>query len=108
MPADATAAHFGRVGRGLGPGGASRPDVAAALVNLVAQSILRLAFEAALRHRVRSILLAGHLLDVGGFRAAVLRIPSLDPGFVRFAPDPGFAVARGALEEALREAGAPG
>jgi len=106
VPAEATAAHFGRLGREPGGGAAGRADVAAALVNLVAQSILRLAFEAALHHRVRSILLAGHLLDVAEFRAAVLRIPSLDPGFVRFAPDPGHAVARGALEEALRESAA--
>jgi type II pantothenate kinase len=108
VPPEATAAHFGRLGREPGPGGASRADVAAALVNLVAQAILRLAFEVALRHRVRSILLAGHLLDVAGFRAAVERIPQLDPSFVGFAPDPGFAIARGALEEASRESGVPG
>ncbi|MBU6284007.1 Fumble domain-containing protein [bacterium] len=108
VPADATAAHFGRLGRMGSPGPPARADVAAALVNLVAQSILRLVFEAALRHDVRSILLAGHLLDVGGFRGAILRIPSLSPEFVRLAPDPGFAIARGALEEALREDDAPG
>ncbi|MFM7735969.1 MAG: hypothetical protein ACKPBU_08320 [Alphaproteobacteria bacterium] len=102
VPADATAAHFGRVGRGVAAE-FDRADVAAALVNLVAQSILRLAFEAALHHRATSILLAGHLLDVGGFRAAIERIPRLGADFVRVAPDPGFAIARGALEEAARE-----
>lgn len=102
VPPEATAAHFGRLGREAVPGDASRADVAAALVNLVAQAILRLIFEVALRHRVRSILLVGHLLDVAGFRTAVERIPQLDPSFVAFAPEPGFAIARGALEEAAR------
>ncbi|MFM7142054.1 MAG: Fumble domain-containing protein [Alphaproteobacteria bacterium] len=107
VPADATAAHFGRVGRGVAAE-LDRADVAAALVNLVAQSILRLAFETALHHRATSILLAGHLLDVGGFRAAIERIPRLGADFVRIAPDPGFAIARGALEEAAREEPAAG
>lgn len=99
VPAEATASHFGRLGR-AGAAAIDRPrsaDVAAALVNLVGQAVLRLAFEAALANRVRAIVLVGHLLDVAGFRQAIERIPSLDRGFVRLADEPGFAIARGAL-----------
>jgi type II pantothenate kinase len=97
VPAEATAAHFGRVGRAPAPAGEPGPgDIAAALVNLVGQAILRLAFEVAMAHRVRSIMLLGHLLDVTGFRRSIERIP-LDRSFVRMAVDPGFAIARGAL-----------
>lgn len=101
IPPEATAAHFGRIGRPGEPSGDLRPeDVAAALVNLVAQSVARLAIEVAAHHRVRSVCLVGHLLDVGGFRDAIGRIPLLDPSLVRIAADPGFAIARGALVEA--------
>jgi type II pantothenate kinase len=101
VPAEATAAHFARVARE----GAVAPragDVAAALINLIGQSALRLAFEAAGVHRARSIVLLGHVLDVPGFRDAIERIPLLDRSYVRIVSEPGFAVARGALETALR------
>ena len=99
VPPDATAAHFGRLGRPVGPQARPNPpDVASALVNLVSQSILRLAFEAAGRHRAGSIVLVGRLLDVEGFLDAIRRIPSLDRGFVLWPTEPGFAIARGALE----------
>lgn len=101
VPADATAAHFARVAR---PGAeAPRPeDIAAALTNLIGQSALRLAFESARVHQARSIVLLGHVLDVPGFRDAIERIPLLDRSYVRIVSEPGFAVARGALETALR------
>lgn len=96
ISAEATAAHFARVGR---PGAAlpSREDVAAALLNLIGQATLRLAFEAVASQRARSLVLVGHLLDVPGFRAAIFRIPGLGPKSVRIPAEPGFAVARGAL-----------
>jgi type II pantothenate kinase len=106
VPAEATAAHFGRIGRN----GAEAPrpeDLAAALINLIGQAALRLAFEAARFHAARSIVLLGHVLDVPGFRDAIERIPLLDRSYVRIATDPGFAVARGALETALRDGGGP-
>jgi type II pantothenate kinase len=98
VPAEATASHFGRFGRaGEAPQEPAPEDVAAALVNLVGQAILRLAFEAAVGNGVRSIMLLGHLLDVAGFRESIERIPHLDRSFVRLADEPGFAIARGAL-----------
>lgn len=102
VPAEATAAHFARVARA----GAATPrpeDLAAALINLIGQSALRLAFEAARFHQARSIVLLGHVLDVPGFRDAIERIPLLDRSYVRIVSEPGFAVARGALETALRD-----
>jgi len=104
VPAEATAAHFARLARpGETPTRPEPADVAAALVNLVGQAVLRLAFEAALGHHARAIVLLGHVLDVPGFRESVARIPLLDPSFVRFADEPGFAVARGALALARAE-----
>lgn len=98
VPPEATASHFGRFGRPAAPSAGPRlEDVAAALVNLVGQAILRLAFEAAVGNQVRSIMLLGHLLDVSGFRESIERIPHLDKSFVRLAREPGFAIARGAL-----------
>ena len=101
VPAEATAAHFARVARegSVVP----RPeDIAATLLNLIGQAVLRLAFEAARFHQARSIVLVGHVLDVPGFRDAIERIPLLDRSYVRIVSEPGFAVARGALETALR------
>lgn len=99
VPAEATAAHFARVARDRE---AARPeDVAASLINLIGQAALRLAFEAARFHQARSIVLLGHVLDVPGFREAIERIPLLDRSYVRIVAEPGFAVARGALETAL-------
>ena len=54
-------------------------------------------------HQARSIVLVGHVLDVPGFRDAIERIPLLDRSYVRIVSEPGFAVARGALETALRD-----
>ena len=102
VPAEATAAHFARVARegSVVP----RPeDIAATLLNLIGQAVLRLAFEAARFHQARSIVLVGHVLDVPGFRDAIARIPLLDRSYVRIVSEPGFAVARGALETALRD-----
>jgi type II pantothenate kinase len=102
VPAEATAAHFARVAREGSV--APRPeDIAATLLNLIGQAVLRLAFEAARFHQARSIVLVGHVLDVPGFRDAIERIPLLDRSYVQIVSEPGFAVARGALETALRD-----
>lgn len=102
VPAEATAAHFARAAR-EGTVVPRPEDVAAALINLIGQAALRLAFEAARFHQARSIVLLGHVLDVPGFRDAIERIPLLDRSYVRIVSEPGFAVARGALETALRD-----
>lgn len=102
VPAEATAAHFARIAR-EGTVVPRPEDLAAALINLIGQAALRLAFEAARFHQARAIVLLGHVLDVPGFRDAIERIPLLDRSYVRIVSEPGFAVARGALETALRD-----
>jgi type II pantothenate kinase len=101
VSAEATAAHFARIGRPDTPL-PERADLAAGLMNLIGQTALRLAYEAVIAHSARSLVLVGHVLDVPGFREAIFRIPGMDPAFVHLAPDPGFAVARGALAVATR------
>ncbi len=100
IPPEATAAHFARLAR---PDGAEprREDLAAALVNLIAQVIVRLGLEAMLVHRARALALVGHVLDVPGFREAFSRVPMLGPEALYVPEAPGAAVARGALAVAL-------
>ncbi len=100
VPAEATAAHFARLARPEGAD-ARREDLAAALVNLVAQAIVRLGLEAMLVHQARMLVLIGHVLDVPGFREAFARIPLLGPDQLHVPATPGLAVARGALALAL-------
>ncbi|MBM4266904.1 MAG: hypothetical protein FJ144_09865 [Deltaproteobacteria bacterium] len=105
--ATATASHFGRVARD--PEGVRREDLAAALLKLIAQTLLRIALEPVFAQQARAIVLLGHVLDVPGFRETIESTPGMVPGFVHFAHEPGFAVARGALEVAYqrrRESGA--
>lgn len=103
VSAEATAAHFARVGRAES-GVPEREDLAAGLMNLIGQTALRLAYEAVMAHAARSLVLVGHVLDVPGFREAIFRIPGMDPSFVHVPEMPGFAVARGALAVAFEGA----
>ncbi len=97
LPADATAVNFGRVGRRGFTGEPRREDVAAALVNLVAQTIGLIAVNAAKAHGCSRVVLVGHMLDL----AYVRRILGLVGGYydTQFElPDhPGTATALGAL-----------
>jgi type II pantothenate kinase len=103
VSAEATAAHFARVGR-TDAELPSREDLAAGLMNLIGQTALRLAYEAVIAHAARALVLVGHVLDVPGFRDAIFRIPGMDPSFVHVPEQPGFAVARGALAVAHESA----
>jgi len=96
--ADATASHFGRLTRR--DGSTRREDVAAALIRLVGQTALRLAVDSVLAHQVRAVVLVGHVLDVPGFREAIRATPGVEESFVHMPGEPGFAVARGALDVA--------
>ena len=79
-----------------------REDLAAGLLKLIAQTLLRIALEPVLAQQARAIVLLGHVLDVPGFRETIESTPGMVPGFVHFAHEPGFAVARGALEIAYQ------
>lgn len=97
LPPDATAVNFGRLGRRSFAGPVSREDLAAALVNLVAQTIGMVTVNAARAHAARRVVLTGHMLDMGYLRH-ILRLVSLYYATEMEMPDcPGCATALGAL-----------
>jgi type II pantothenate kinase len=101
VPAEATAAHFGRIGRAA----TERPrdeDILAGLVALVVQNAVRLALAELVTHGAASMVLIGGFLAEPGFRAAVDANPTLQRFPVPIAEQPGFAVVRGALCHARR------
>jgi type II pantothenate kinase len=106
VPASATASHFGKAsgivaGTWVGDDAqVGREHVAAALMNLVGQATLRLALLAATTYRFRSVVLLGHLADLGGIRRAAGVIGSLFGGEFVIPPHPGFGIALGAFAEA--------
>lgn len=94
VPAEATAAHFGRL-----PDRAARneADLVAGLLGLVVQNALRIALGELGRTGAQSVLLLGGLLAEPGLRRALEEGPLLQRFPVPIADDPAFAVARGAL-----------
>lgn len=98
LPADATAVNFGRLGRGAFAGTASREDLAAALVNLVAQTISLIAANAARANGCRRIVMVGHMLDLPFFRKVVGLVGEYYETRFDLPEHPGTATALGALE----------
>lgn len=111
IPASATASHFGKAsglvaGTWIGDEGQTgREHVAAALMNLVGQTVLRLALLAAGASGFRSVVLLGHLADLDGIRRAAGEIGRLFGGEIVIPPHPGHGVALGALAEAAQATG---
>lgn len=105
LPADATAVNFGRLGRGNFAGEASREDVAAALVNLVAQTISLIAANAARANQCERIVMVGHMLDLPYFRKVVGLVGEYYETRFDLPEHAGTATALGALELAADEAG---
>jgi len=109
IPASATASHFGKAsgvvaGAWVGsPEQAGREHVAAALMNLVGQTTMRIALLAATAHGYDAVVLLGHLLDLPSFQRAAGLVGSLFGGRAIVPPHPGFAIALGALLEAADE-----
>jgi len=106
IPPTATAAHFGKaagivagtwIGDDRQPG---REDVAAALMNLVGQTVLRLALLAASAHGFQTAVLLGHLAELEGIARAAASMARLFGGEVIIPPHAGHAIALGALAEA--------
>jgi type II pantothenate kinase len=98
LPADATAVNFGRLGRRSFHGELSREDLAAALVNLVAQTIGLITVNASKAHGCERIVVIGHMLDLAYFRQ-VLGLVGKYYATTMILPDaPGCATALGALE----------
>jgi type II pantothenate kinase len=98
LPADATAVNFGRLGRRSFHGEVSRPDLAAALVNLVAQTIGLVTVNAAKAYGCDRIVVIGHMLDMDYFRNVLGLVGKYYATTMILPEAPGCATALGALE----------
>lgn len=97
LPADATAVNFGRLGRRSFHGEVSREDLAAALVNLIAQTIALITINAARAHACQHVVLTGHMVDMATFRAVVGLVGQYYAAELKVVDQPGYATAIGAL-----------
>ncbi len=97
LPADATAVNFGRVGRASFADPVSREDLAAALVNLIAQTIALITINAARAHACERVVMIGHMLDMATFRHIVGLVGQYYAAELQLVERPGFATAIGAL-----------
>ena len=98
LPADATAVNFGRLGRRTFVSEPSRIDIAAALVNLVAQTISLIAANAARANGCERVVMVGHMLDLPFFRKVVGLVGEYYTTHFDLPEHPGTATALGALE----------
>ena len=97
LPADATAVNFGRLGRASFHGEVSRADLAAALVNLIAQTIALITINASRAHQCAQVVLIGHMLDMSSFRTVVALVGQYYAAELQVVERPGYATAIGAL-----------
>jgi type II pantothenate kinase len=121
LPADATAVNFGRVARaamhhtatvtaintnGQTPHSSFRPDsfrtedLAAALVELVSQTIAVVAINAARTQQLSDIVLVGHLTDMKSMHSVFQRVSEFAGVNIHIPNQAGYAVALGAALEA--------
>lgn len=99
LPADTTAVNFGRVARH--PVDASSADMAAALVNLVAQVIGVITINAARAERLPHAVIVGHLTDMPSIRRVLGLVATYYGATLTLPSDAGQATALGALLVAL-------
>jgi len=97
LPAEATAVNFGRLGRRTFHGQVSREDLAAALVNLIAQTIALITINAARAHGCQHVVLTGHMMDMASFREIVSQVAHYYAAELKMVERPGYATAIGAL-----------
>jgi type II pantothenate kinase len=97
LPADATAVNFGRLGRRSFDDEVSRADLAAALVNLIAQTIGLITVNAARAHECERIVVIGHMLDMAYFRHVLSLVGKYYATAMILPEAPGCATALGAL-----------
>ena len=103
LPADATAVNFGRLGRASFTEQVSREDMAAALVNLIAQTIALISINAARAQACERVVLIGHMLDMATFRHIVGLVGQYYAAELQLVDRPGYATAIGALTLAETE-----
>ena len=104
LPPDATASNFGKITRRLAqnPADSFRPeDVAAALIVMVAETISRVAAEAARGSGAKSIFVVGRTASLPRLCEHMMQILGWADLPISVAQDPGRATARGALALAL-------
>jgi type II pantothenate kinase len=97
LPADATAVNFGRLGRASFHGAVSREDMAAALVNLIGQTIALITINASRAQGCEQVVLIGHMLDMISFREVVALVGRYYAAELQIVERPGYATAIGAL-----------
>ncbi len=97
LPADATAVNFGRLGQRSFHGAVKREDLAAALVNLIAQTIALIAVNAAKAHGCQRIVVTGHMPDMAYFRHILGLVGLYYATEMEIPACPGCATALGAL-----------
>ena len=97
LPADATAVNFGRLGRSSFHGDVSRADLAAALVNLIGQTIALITINAARAQQCERIVLIGHMLDMASLREVIALVGQYYAAELQLVERPGYATAIGAL-----------
>jgi type II pantothenate kinase len=95
LPADATAANFGRLARE--DIAVSREDLAAALVTMVGQTIALIAVNAARAQATECIVMVGHLIDMVSMRGVVEQVGDLYGVSFALPTDSGYGTALGAL-----------
>lgn len=105
LPADATAVNFGRLGRRSFSGQVSRADLAAALVNLVAQTVALTTVNAAKANGCEQIVMIGHMLDMPTFRTIVALVGEYYATSMYLPEQAGYGTAEGALVLAEEMAG---
>ena len=98
LPADATAVNFGRLARQGFDGPVRREDLAAALVNLVAQTIGLITVNTAHAYGCERIVVIGHMLDMAYFRHVLTLVSQYYTTPMSLPDAPGCATALGALE----------
>jgi len=97
LPADATAVNFGRLGRSSFHGDVSCADLAAALVNLIGQTIALITINAARAQQCKRIVLIGHMLDMASLREVIALVGQYYAAELQLVERPGYATAIGAL-----------
>jgi type II pantothenate kinase len=99
LPADTTAVNFGKLARqALTP---SRPDMAAAIVNLVGQVIAVVSINAARSQQFEDIIVIGHLVDLASVRTTIEQVGGFYGARIHVPAYCGYATALGALESLI-------
>jgi type II pantothenate kinase len=98
LPGDMPAAYFAR----LADGDPSPPDIAAGILDMIGHIATHMALLTARVHGHDTVVLVGHMLEYPTVVRAARRFQYALGGTFIVPPDPGFAVARGALAIATR------